>query len=442
MEEEPPQSITPFVFSDPAGKRWPRLRLALVIAGVAIFVATVLFVQTLFVAPQLNLPFSLRQLKGQLKALATVNPAGQTAANLALWEKFAATRIAGKKPKPPIAPTPPAHPRKKSPPNEVHLAFYANGDPYSYTSLEQHASQITHVCPEWMAMANGTGEIQIDTDARLLKLAAAKGFALMPLLTNLVGDTWEPEAVENLAHSSTERQDRFIQKVLGILNEAKAAGVIVDWQQLDPAYKKDITAFLDRFTDALHYDDKQLWLCVQPGQDLDYIDFEELSDNVDRFVAMLFDETSDVDPAGPLGSKRWFEGWLTVLLDGAETNQWIVALGSYGYDWTNGGTKGELISFPEAMSRASYAQVAKTTVEAPAYNPYFYYEDADKDHSVWFLDVVTFLNQLKRVREAKAGGFAIYRLGTEDVAIWDALGIPNDFKMDTATRAPLEVLKS
>ncbi|HEV2805555.1 MAG TPA: polysaccharide deacetylase family protein [Chthoniobacterales bacterium] len=440
MEEEP--KIAPFVFSDPGGKRWPRLRLALLIAGIAIFLGTVLFVETLFVAPQLNLPFSLRQLKGQLKALQTVNPAGQVAAaNLALWEKFAAARTAGKKPKPPVAPPPPAHPRKKLPANEVRLAFYTNGDPYSYTSLEQHAGQITHVCPEWMAMTSGTGELQIDPDNRLPKLAASRGFALMPLLTNLVGDTWQPEAVENLAHSSTARQDRFIQKVLATLNEAKAAGVVVDWQQIDPAYKKDITAFLDRFTDALHYDDKQLWLCVQPGQDLDYIDFDELSDNVDRFVAMLFDETSDIDPAGPLGSRRWFEGWLSVLLDGAETNQWIVALGSYGYDWTSGGTKGELISFPEAMSRASYAQIAKTTVEAPHYNPYFYYEDADKDHSVWFLDVITFLNQLKHVRQAKAGGFAIYRLGTEDVAIWDALGIPNDFKMDPATRAPLEVLK-
>jgi cellulose synthase/poly-beta-1,6-N-acetylglucosamine synthase-like glycosyltransferase/peptidoglycan/xylan/chitin deacetylase (PgdA/CDA1 family)/spore germination protein YaaH len=441
MEEEPPPTIAPFVFSDPAGKRWPRLRLTLLMAGIAIFLGTVLFVQTLFVAPQLNLPFSLRQLKGQLKSLQKANPAGPVAGNLALWEKFAATRLAGKKPKPPVPATPPAHPRKKSANNEVHLAFYANGDPYSFTSLEQHASQITHVCPEWMAMTNGAGDLQIDADVRLPKLAAAKGIALMPLLTNLVGDTWQPEAVENLAHSSTDKQDRFIQKVLAILNDAKAAGVIIDWEQVDPAYKKDITAFLDRFTDALHYDDKQLWLCVQPGQDLDYIDFDELSDNVDRFVAMLFDETSDIDPAGPLGSRRWFEGWLNVLLDGAESNQWIIALGSYGYDWTGGGKKAELISFPEAMSRASYAEVETAIVAAPAYNPYFYYEDADKDHSVWFLDAVTFLNQLRRVREAKAGGFAVYRLGTEDVAIWDALNIPNDFKMDTASRAALEVLK-
>src|SRR6478672_5420297 len=190
MDPDPTLQSPLFVFSDPAGKRWPRLRLGLLIAGIAIFLGAVWFVETLFVAPQLSLPFSLRQLKGQLKALQKVNPAGPQSVNLALWQKFAATRLAGKKPKAPVAPTPPAHPRKKLPSNEVRLAFYANGDPYSYTSLEQHAGQITHVCPEWMAMASGGSDLQIDADSRVSKLAASRGIALMPLLTNLVGDTW------------------------------------------------------------------------------------------------------------------------------------------------------------------------------------------------------------------------------------------------------------
>src|SRR5881397_3841540 len=69
MPEIPTEGVTPFVFSDPTGKRWPRLRLILLIAGVLFFLVTVLFVQTLFVAPQMSVPFSLRQLKGQLKAL-------------------------------------------------------------------------------------------------------------------------------------------------------------------------------------------------------------------------------------------------------------------------------------------------------------------------------------------------------------------------------------
>src|SRR5213595_2165544 len=441
MHEIPPEAVTPFVFSDPAGKRWPRLRLILLVAGVLFFLGTVLFVQTLFVAPKMRIPFSLRQLKGQLKALQKENPAGQFSPGSLLWQKFGQARQAAKKLGGPT-PAPPARARKKSPNNEVRLAFYTNGDPYSYASLEQHAAQITHLCPEWMTVIDGLGDLQIDGDTRLSKLIASKGIALMPLLTNLVGDTWQPEAIENLAHGPAKRQDRLIQEVLAVLRNAKAAGVVVDWEQLDPAYKKDITGFIDKFADALHDDNKQLWLCVQPGQELDYIDFDVLSDNVDRFVAMLFDETSDTDPPGPLASRSWFEGWLHSLLEDADTKQWIFAIGSYGYDWTIGGRKAEMISFPEAMSRANDAEVESTEVKGPSYSPYFYFQDEDKEHAVWFLDVVTFLNQLRAVREQKAGGFALYRLGSEDPAIWDALSVPRDFKLDNQTRQSLELIKS
>src|SRR5713101_9625770 len=189
MHDLPPDALPPFVFSDPAGKRWPRLRLILLVGGMLFFLGTVLFVQTLFVAPQMRVPFSLRQLKGQLKALQKANPAGQVAPSSLLWQKFGAARQAAKK-LAGTAPTPAPKPRRKAPPNEVRLAFYTNGDPYSYLSLEEHAAQITHVCPEWMAMTNGSGDLQVDADERIPKLAASKGLALMPLLTNLVGDTW------------------------------------------------------------------------------------------------------------------------------------------------------------------------------------------------------------------------------------------------------------
>src|SRR6201997_2179119 len=97
MPEFPPEQVTPFVFSDPSGKRWPRLRLVLLIGGVLFFLGAVLFVQTLFVTPKMNVPFSLRQLKGQLRALQRQNPAGQLSPASLLWQKFSATRQAAKK---------------------------------------------------------------------------------------------------------------------------------------------------------------------------------------------------------------------------------------------------------------------------------------------------------------------------------------------------------
>src|SRR5207237_3640270 len=140
-----------------------------------------------------------------------------------------------------------------------------------------------------------------------------------------------------------------------------------------------------RFADALHQEGRELWLCVQPGQELDYIDFDGLADNVDRFVALLFDETSDIDPPGPVGSRSWFEGWLHVLLENTQTRQWIIALGGYGYDWTEGAKKAELISFHEAMSRGSSAEIGSATVGPPDYNPMFYYSAAGQVPTVWFL---------------------------------------------------------
>src|SRR5205085_6169628 len=98
---------------------------------------------------------------------------------------------------------------------------------FPYTTLFRSAAQITHVCPEEMTVIDGMGNLQIDPDSRVSKLAATKGIALMPLLTNLVGDTWQPEAVENLAHGPPKRQDRFIENVLSVLRNAKAAGVVI-----------------------------------------------------------------------------------------------------------------------------------------------------------------------------------------------------------------------
>src|SRR5260370_32902214 len=116
MPKVPPEPVTPFVFCDPSRKRWPRLRLILLITGVLLFLGTVLFVQTLFVAPKMNVPFSLRQLKGQLKALQKENPAGQLSPASLLWQKFSAARQAAKN-LAGAAPAPSPPPRKTPPDN-------------------------------------------------------------------------------------------------------------------------------------------------------------------------------------------------------------------------------------------------------------------------------------------------------------------------------------
>ncbi len=430
---------TSFVFSDPSGRRWPRLRRVLLFALALAFAAVILFARTLFVTPQLQLPLSLRQLKGQLKSLQKANPAGApkpAPPEVPLWKKFLDARKANKKP---TAAPAPVIPRRIA--REVHLAFYRNGDPYSYASLEQHAAQITHLCPEWMSVVNGMGDLQIDADNRLPKFAAARGIALMPLLTNLVGDTWQPEAIENLANANGPRQERFFQSVLAALQNAHAAGVVIDWQDLDPAYLDKIGDLISHFADALHHDGRELWICLNPGEAPDLSDSDKVSEKADRFVALLYDETSEDETPGALSSRPWFDGWLDTFLSDADPQQWIIGLGSYGYDWTKGQPKADQISFAEAMSRASYADTPGFSAGAPDYNPTFSYDDGDDEHTVSFLDATTFLNELRSARQKKVGGIAVFRLGLEDSAIWDAMKLPSNAKPDAQVQKELGILK-
>jgi hypothetical protein len=82
------------------------------------------------------------------------------------------------------------------------------------------------------------------------------------------------------------------------------------------------------------------------------------------------------------------------------------------------------------MSRASYSEVPRVDSQTPMYNPLFSYQEPLKDHTVCFLGEITFLKQLRSVRAAGLGGFAISRLGQEDPQIWDVLAM-NDTEHPT-----------
>ncbi|MEI8341821.1 MAG: glycosyl hydrolase family 18 protein, partial [Verrucomicrobiota bacterium] len=439
--KQPKKDLSPFVFLDPSGKRWPRLRMTLLLLGVAIFLSVVWFIQALFVRPELRLPSSVRKLKGQLKALQQQqNAQPQNPAKLAPWQKFypksqaAVERIAK------LREQLHENPQKKI--SEIRLGFCVADDQDSYQSLEKHASQLTHVCTDWLTVIDGTGTLHAEEDLRVEKLAASKGLILMPMLDNLVENTWKPEAVENLATGPADRQNKFIITLLSRLEEAKAGGVVIDLEQLDPVYQKQISDFLKKIADALHAVDKQLWLVVPMGDEMRAYDLETLSDSVDYFIAQLFDENSNTDDPGPIASQDWLEGWLALISSYGNPDQWIGTIGAYGYDWSSGSKKAEVISFSDAMSRASYAGTKKVELQGPSYNPLFSYQEPAGNHTVCFLDAITFLNHLRAIRSEKLGGIAINKLGTEDPGIWDVLGFKDAQNLNPAAVNRLKLMKS
>lgn len=438
-----------FVFLDARGKRWPRLRLFLFATGLLLFIGVILFAKTLFLPSQLNLPPAVQQLKFRLKILQNKEHQARQLATKPLWLNFSKGNSGPAATFPFLANQSGAVSSFKkgrgpqfAPIQEIRLGFYESWDPGSFDSLKANADKLTHLCPDWLTVEDGRGAIKVAIDQKALELVKDRGIALLPLLRNMGGEGgWLPEAVEGLINGPAARQDQFIANLKGRLKGMGAGGVVIDWEQVDPSYRGAMTALLKKLAAALHAEGLELWLCVPMGRELRVLDLDTLAEHVDHFIAMLHDENSESDPPGPIASAEWFNGWLDTIIEYGESSQWVLALGSYGYDWTEGEKEAETVRFQDVMSRAGRSSLKSCDFEAPTYNPHFDYEDSGTPHTLWFLDAVTFLNQLKAGRSYHVGGVAISRLGTEDPGIWQALKLDTAKPLTPAKIAPLEILR-
>lgn len=440
------------VFFDLGGKRWPRARRLVVLCGLALFLGTVVFVQSLLTPPLLVLPVKLKKLKEQLKALqkaGTTQP-NTTAANAAVVRSFY-KGVSGRGHIPTAKdPAPARTPRPPRPAGQIRLGFTVGWDPGSFDSLSAHADKLTHVCPEWFTVNTSDGNFTGDNDVSLQRFLSGKSLVLLPLMTNFVGDGRVPEAVENLAHGPADAQNRFIENLKRRLGEIHAGGVLIDWEGIDAAYQDDLTKFLTKIADALHEVGQQLWLQIPVGEERQAYDIEQLADVVDFFVAALHDQVSEEDAPGPVAAQDWFEGWLSAIASYGDTEQWVISLGNYGYDWPQdttansrtGWRRADTISFADAMSRAAYAGEGNTQSGSPEYNPSFDYTLAGVNHEVWFLDAVSFLNQARAAHSKNFNNLAISRLGTEDPQLWTALDLVGAPQLASADLAPLLDLKT
>ncbi|WP_448383806.1 glycosyltransferase [Desulfosoma sp.] len=322
-------------------------------------------------------------------------------------------------------------------PHAVRMGYTVAWDTQSFESLRRHYRQLTHVCAEWLTIADPVGTLAVTPDARVQDFTSTHGLHLMLLLTNWANDAWLPEGVEALANGPAERRDRFLEHLVTAVRQAGARGIVVDWNELDPAYRDRIAALLLETARRLHQQGAELWLSVPMGKELKAFDLRTLASGIDRFIAVLHDEHGEGDEPGPIASRPWVEGWLQVVTRHGRPSQWIVQLGNYGYDWAEGDTKAQTLSFADAMARASIVGVEQLFLDRASENPGFSYEEDGRRHSVWFLDAVTFWNQLLSVQSYHPGGVALYRLGTEDPGVWSVLASVEPGPLRTAASADL-----
>ncbi|WP_425145936.1 glycosyltransferase [Deinococcus sp.] len=402
----PPDSAPSFVFQDPGGQRWRRLRVLLMLLGGA--AGLLLAVLGVSVALHPRLPDL---------ALVVGAPAQERHAFL--------TRVRQAGPAPASSGSAPALPAQRGGSGQPEVAgFYVNWDDNSFSSLRAHLGSLTELDPEWLHLsAHGLTPDDPAKTAALLDYLKSQHSALplMPLINNYdnAAQRWNSAALAATLESAGKRA-ALETGLLAYLRQVHGAGLMIDFEQVPPAAQQPFVTFLRE----LHARTRAagLRLSVALPLDDDSYDYAGVAAQVDRVHLMAYDQHDDGGAAGPVAAQGWLQSTLQARLDAIPASKVVLDVGNYGYDWISGKTGGAAdLSFQDAMTTANEAGAA-VHLDPATLNPTFGYQDAQgRAHTVWYLDSVSTFDSVQAARRLGIDKVALWRMGTEDPRVWQVL---------------------
>ena len=391
--------MTNLVFHDPSGRRARRAGLGVGLLLAALFAILGAFVATLAFAPRIPgvtfaNPHVIHAIDGRIEVLPK-HPA---------WTK------------PPHRPTDGRGSRSRP----LSIGFYVSWDEISRESLADHVAQLDVVSPQWVRLKDANGGLDVTTDVRADKLISTAPHrpSVMPLVHNASNKLFDAKTADRLLTNPAARH-AFIANLLALANQRGYAGYVFDLENMSPAGLRAYPGFIAEANAAFNPSGREVWVTA-PFDDPDW-PIKALGKASDTLVLMAYDEHYWTGEPGPAASQGWYDKHLAENMAMLDPNKTVLALGSFGYDWIKGG-KADPMTFHEA-TLAAHDSGSKIMFDRAALNPTFNYADEDGNpHTVWFLDATTLYNQVHVADAWRPRGYALWRMGSEDPAVWKVLG--------------------
>jgi cellulose synthase/poly-beta-1,6-N-acetylglucosamine synthase-like glycosyltransferase/spore germination protein YaaH/peptidoglycan/xylan/chitin deacetylase (PgdA/CDA1 family) len=299
----------------------------------------------------------------------------------------------------------------------IRAAFYVAWDNQSFFSLRRNISNINLVLPEWFFIDPKTDTLITNIDSRAYDIIKKSGVKVMPMLSNVVLNTgkFNAKALHRIFNNQ-QKKNRLINSIVKTLTDNNFTGINVDFEELLEHNNTALSNFQKDLYKALHAKGFLVTQNVSPFNE-DY-DYPVLSKYNDYLFLMAYDEYSDATSPGPICSQRWVEAAVDQLAKEIPASKIVLNIAGFGYDWTGKG-KAKPITYQEALSTARDSEAA-IDFDNDNYNlNYSYYDDKNVLHNVFFTDAATNFNSLRFATEYGLAGTALWRLGSEDVRLWD-----------------------
>ncbi|HYM60710.1 MAG TPA: glycosyltransferase [Thermoanaerobaculia bacterium] len=428
------------IFFDPSRKRWSWIKRLGSLFGLLSAVTISFFLISIFTTPLLpDIPGITSDIKRSIKRAIRL-PKRQSRLDQYLFvqsrQRLMATIVRDQKL---LRERAARQPIKGGP---IVAAFYAPWQETGLHSLQTNAKKMTHILPAWVHLQEGgTGLDFHDWDPELvphnkdvIDIARAANLNIMPVLSNAQLSDFDAKRV-HVFLNDIKVQNRTTIELRRWLLANKFQGINVDFENLDPEDYKLLVPFLQRLSVAfspaglkVSADLEARNLAEQNGQSL--FDWKAAAAACDFVVVMAYDQHNSGSGPGPIASIDWYKD---IVLQRALKNgtipadKLVIGLGNYGYDWMDGRGWAEPLTYQSALLLAKKYRVGEklediVDFDEKALNPTFWYVDDDnKQHEVWFLDAITAANQWMIAQIYGVRGAAVWVLGSADPSIWQFL---------------------
>ena len=198
----------------------------------------------------------------------------------------------------------------------------------------------------------------------------------------------------------------------------------IDYESLSAAERDPFSRFIEDLAGELHDQGKQLAVAVHakasdPGEwaGAQAQDWARIGAAADRVIVLTY----DYDPArpSPIAPLSWTKDVLRHAVSRIDPTKVIQGVPLYGYDWASGAS-GVGRTHQELLELARQHGVQPRREWRDLHVVFDYGRGRDR-HQVWLSDGATVAALLALGREVGIGGYAFWRLGGEDPAVWPAL---------------------
>jgi cellulose synthase/poly-beta-1,6-N-acetylglucosamine synthase-like glycosyltransferase/peptidoglycan/xylan/chitin deacetylase (PgdA/CDA1 family)/spore germination protein YaaH len=433
-----PASSSGAVFLDPTGTRWRRIRRIALAVGITTTVLALVVVVGVLVPPLLPL------WSGDVAALTTAAPHAAATSRRAR-ERLAARRrlllaLGGGRPAPAgihpeLLPVQTQRRITRARAKEdlapagkpITAGFYVNWDDNSFASFAAHAQDLDWVVCEWAFVVPSGDSLRLAIDRRVLYTAERQPEGRRPLVFAMVSNYdstrsgFDARRLRRLLGSAAARR-RVLDQLTDAVTRYGLAGVTVDFENVPDDLHAAVVDLVHRLDTALDGVNRLTTEALPVDLAPDWLHRYAAAN--DFVFLMAYDEHYGKGDAGPVASQGWYVRSAREALDHVPPGKAILAVGAYGYDWNDADpdAAGTEMTFQDVMT-AARDHSTRVRFDSVSLNPYVTWTDPDStDHVVWFLDAATAYNQRRAGTALKVAGQAVWRLGSEDPAVWGVLG--------------------